>query len=173
MVAAALAKPGLVSVRKTVQAPRTVARAGAPAMVPDMDKRVSRERRVGRRNGAAGRGGCAPRGSAVGAARSRGWRSVAGRLLVPVPPIQRSRPRPHCATVSAACLAGVGRACHRGLRAQFACEKHAATGRFFVFDPLPSSLLLQNTMNLLLLGALSLPVGYLGYGYLSLFVPPK
>lgn len=40
----------------------------------------------------------------------------------------------------------------------------------------PSSLfalLLQNTMNLLLLGALSLPVGYLGYGYLSLFVPPK
>lgn len=31
----------------------------------------------------------------------------------------------------------------------------------------------QNTMNLLLLGAASLPVSYLAYGYLSLFVPPK
>lgn len=31
----------------------------------------------------------------------------------------------------------------------------------------------RNTMNLLLLGAVSLPVGYLAYGYAYLFVPPK
>jgi hypothetical protein len=31
----------------------------------------------------------------------------------------------------------------------------------------------QNTMNLLLLGAVGLPVGYLAYGYAYLFVPPK
>jgi len=31
----------------------------------------------------------------------------------------------------------------------------------------------RNTMNLLLLGATSLPVGYLAYGYAYLFVPPK
>jgi hypothetical protein len=32
---------------------------------------------------------------------------------------------------------------------------------------------MQNTMNLLLLGATSLPVGYMAFGFISLIVPPK
>lgn len=39
--------------------------------------------------------------------------------------------------------------------------------------PAPPLRLPQNTMNLLLLGAVSLPVGYMAYGFGSLFVPPK
>ena len=31
----------------------------------------------------------------------------------------------------------------------------------------------QTTMNLLLLGATSLPVGYMAFGFISLLVPPK
>lgn len=47
MSACIATKSGLVSARpKTVQ-PRTVARAGAPAMVPDMAKRVSERKRRG------------------------------------------------------------------------------------------------------------------------------
>lgn len=31
----------------------------------------------------------------------------------------------------------------------------------------------QTTMNLLLLGAASLPIGYMAFGFVSLLVPPK
>ena len=36
-----------------------------------------------------------------------------------------------------------------------------------------SDVLLQTTMNLLLLGAGALPVGYMAFGFISLVVPPK
>lgn len=32
---------------------------------------------------------------------------------------------------------------------------------------------MQTTMNLLLLGAASLPIGYMAFGFVSLLVPPK
>lgn len=32
---------------------------------------------------------------------------------------------------------------------------------------------MQTTMNLLLLGAASLPIGYMAFGFISLLVPPK
>ena len=35
------------------------------------------------------------------------------------------------------------------------------------------NVLLQTTMNLLLLGAAALPVGYMAFGFVALVVPPK
>ena len=32
---------------------------------------------------------------------------------------------------------------------------------------------MQNTMNLLLVGAASLPIGYMAFGFIALVVPPK
>ena len=43
----------------------------------------------------------------------------------------------------------------------------------FIMCLIAIDVLLQTTMNLLLLGAAALPVGYMAFGFISLVVPPK
>ena len=110
--------------------------------------------------------------------RARGGGAVVRRVCPPVCPRSNAADPAHTARLHPP-RAWRGRNGGGSVaRALIRVPKHAATtGRFSFSTPpplLPSPLLpSQNTMNLLLLGALSLPVGYLGYGYLSLFVPPK
>ena len=63
--------------------------------------------------------------------------------------------------------------CAAGWAERGRAQEAAPTPDCFFFFPLDLSPPRQNTMNLLLAGALSLPVGYMAFGFGSLLVPPK
>ena len=59
------------------------------------------------------------------------------------------------------------------LCAKTACDTGQLYGTLDVWVPDVQAHALQTTMNLLLLGAGALPVGYMAFGFISLVVPPK